>query len=186
MDGRCFSTSYLYPLVMSNCTSLIVFHHYPAFARPGMSPYIPLPSAGGVEDGFLMGDWWLCDYTSDLDEAFETQDFIWEHLSVAGDATNLGPHGRDLSSEWVDVGHPDAGEFTTQLHPTYLWCGKICRVGLYTELFYAIIPTLFLCFLLICCPYILLHFNHTFIELPYIYPYRKVCNYFLIALLWDQ
>jgi len=36
--------------------------------------------------------------------------------------------------------------------------GKICRVGLYTELFYAIIPTLFLCFLLICYPYILLHF----------------------------
>jgi len=26
--------------------------------------------------------------------------------------------------------------------------GKICGVGLYTELFYAIIPTLFLCFLL--------------------------------------
>ena len=32
-------------------------------------------------------------------------------------------------------------------------------LGLYTELFYAIIPTLFLCFLLICYPYILLHFN---------------------------
>jgi len=31
-------------------------------------------------------------------------------------------------------------------------------VGLYTELFYAIIPILFLCFLLICYPYILLHF----------------------------
>jgi len=32
-------------------------------------------------------------------------------------------------------------------------------VGLYTELFYAsIIPTLFLCFLLIGYPYILLHF----------------------------
>jgi len=30
--------------------------------------------------------------------------------------------------------------------------------GLYTELFYAIIPTLFPCFLLICYPYILLHF----------------------------
>ena len=30
--------------------------------------------------------------------------------------------------------------------------------GLYTELFYAIIPTLFLCFLLICYPYILLYF----------------------------
>jgi len=31
-------------------------------------------------------------------------------------------------------------------------------VGLYTELFYAIIPTLFLCFLLICYTYISLHF----------------------------
>jgi len=31
----------------------------------------------------------------------------------------------------------------------------ICRVGLYTELFYAIIHTLFLCFLLICYPYTL-------------------------------
>jgi len=29
---------------------------------------------------------------------------------------------------------------------------------LYTELFYAIIPTLFLCILLICYPYILWHF----------------------------
>jgi len=35
-------------------------------------------------------------------------------------------------------------EFSTQLHPTYLKCGNIYRVGLYTELFYAIIPTLFL------------------------------------------
>ena len=32
-----------------------------------------------------------------------------------------------------------------------------------TELFYAIIPTLFLCFLLICHPYILLHFLVFFI-----------------------
>ena len=31
--------------------------------------------------------------------------------------------------------------------------GKICRVELCTELFYAIIPTLFVCFLLICYPY---------------------------------
>jgi len=35
---------------------------------------------------------------------------------------------------------------------------KICRVELYTELFYAIIPTLFLCFALICYPYISLHY----------------------------
>jgi len=33
---------------------------------------------------------------------------------------------------------------------------KICRVELYTELFYAIIPTLFPCFLLICFPYVLM------------------------------
>jgi len=39
-----------------------------------------------------------------------------------------------------------AYKFSTQLHPTYLYCGKICRVGLYTELFYAIVPTLFLSF----------------------------------------
>jgi len=45
-----------------------------------------------------------------------------------------------------------------RLLATYLWCGKICRVGLYTELFDAIIPTLFLCFLLISYPYILLYF----------------------------
>ena len=37
-------------------------------------------------------------------------------------------------------------------HPTYLSTSKICRVELCTELFYAIIPTLFLCFLLICYP----------------------------------
>ena len=30
---------------------------------------------------------------------------------------------------------------------------------MYIELFYAIIPTLFLCFMLICYPYILLYFN---------------------------
>jgi len=42
----------------------------------------------------------------------------------------------------------------SSLYPTT----KICRVGLYTELFYAIIPTLFLCILLICYPYIFLHF----------------------------
>jgi len=37
---------------------------------------------------------------------------------------------------------------------------KDIRMGLYTELFYAIIPTLFPCFfLLICYPYILLLFN---------------------------
>jgi len=34
----------------------------------------------------------------------------------------------------------------------------IYKVELCTELFYAIIPTLFPCFLLICYPYILLHF----------------------------
>jgi len=40
-------------------------------------------------------------------------------------------------------------------------------VGLYTELFYAIIPTLFLCFLLICYPYILSHFIAFYSRLLY-------------------
>jgi len=40
-----------------------------------------------------------------------------------------------------------------QPHSTYLSTLKICRVELCTELLYAIIPTLFLCFLLICYPY---------------------------------
>jgi len=45
--------------------------------------------------------------------------------------------------------------FSIQPYPTYFPTLKICRVGLYTELFYAIIPTLFPCFLLICYLYIL-------------------------------
>ena len=36
---------------------------------------------------------------------------------------------------------------STQTHPAYLPTSKICRVEFSTELFYAIIPTLFLCFL---------------------------------------
>jgi len=36
---------------------------------------------------------------------------------------------------------------------------KICRVELCIDLFYAIIPTLFPCFLLICYQYILLHYS---------------------------
>ena len=53
-------------------------------------------------------------------------------------------------------------------HPTYLPTSKICRMELCTELFYAIIPTLFLCFLLICYPYILLHFNVFFFILVHV------------------
>jgi len=34
-----------------------------------------------------------------------------------------------------------------------------------TELFYAVIPTLFLCFWLICYPYILLHYLFLFMSL---------------------
>ena len=50
-------------------------------------------------------------------------------------------------------------QFSAQPHPTYLSTLKICTwVELCTELFHAIIPTLFLWFLLICHPYILLHF----------------------------
>ena len=60
----------------------------------------------------------------------------------------LQPLKRDLPSFIKD---------SIQPHPTYLPISKICRVELCTELFYAIIPT-FLCFLLICYPYILLHF----------------------------
>ena len=37
---------------------------------------------------------------------------------------------------------------------------RICKVGLHTELFYAIIPTLFPCFLLIYYPYVSLHFQY--------------------------
>jgi len=50
---------------------------------------------------------------------------------------------------------------TTYTTPSYI--SLICRMGLCTELFYAIIPTLFLCFLLICYPYILLHLMFFFI-----------------------
>jgi len=35
-------------------------------------------------------------------------------------------------------------QFSTQPHPTYLSTLKVCRVELCTELFHAIIPTLFL------------------------------------------
>jgi len=41
---------------------------------------------------------------------------------------------------------------------TYLFTLKICGVELCTELFYTIILTSFLCFLLICYPYILLFY----------------------------
>jgi len=39
-----------------------------------------------------------------------------------------------------------ANQFSIQPHLTYLSTSKICRVELCTELFYAIIPTLFLCY----------------------------------------
>ena len=42
-------------------------------------------------------------------------------------------------------------QFSIQPDPTYLSTLKICRVGLH---FYAINPTLFHCFLLICYPLI--------------------------------
>ena len=48
------------------------------------------------------------------------------------------------------------GSLSPERGPGNIWEGKpLCRVGLYTEL---IIPTLFLCFLLICYPCISLHF----------------------------
>jgi len=61
-------------------------------------------------------------------------------------------------------------QFSIQPHPTYLPASNICRVELCTELFYAIIPTLFLYFLLICYPYILLHFWYFF--------YSWSCHFF--------
>ena len=61
------------------------------------------------------------------------------------------------------VGREDAKNSSVyNPNPTYLSTLKIYRVELCTELFYVIIPTLFLCFLLICYPYILLHFNVCF------------------------
>ena len=61
-------------------------------------------------------------------------------------------------------------------HPTYLFMLKMCRVGLYTELFYAIIPTLLPCFLLICYPYILLATFLMFSSLV-IYMYALIMGY---------
>ena len=59
---------------------------------------------------------------------------------------------------WKEGRDESLKQFSTQLHPIYIFIDaycifslfNICRVGLYTELFYAILPTLFLCFLLIC------------------------------------
>ena len=66
--------------------------------------------------------------------------------------------------------------FSIQPHPTYRSTLKICRVELYTELFHAVHPTLFLCFLLICYPYILLNFN-VFILVQVVVWYYKCYNY---------
>ena len=49
-----------------------------------------------------------------------------------------GKHNRDDSIKL----------FSIQPYPIYLSLLKICRVGLHTELFHVIIPTLFSCFLL--------------------------------------
>jgi len=45
--------------------------------------------------------------------------------------------GRDSwSAKTEKQGRDDSiKQLSTQLHPTYIWCGKICRVGLYTKLF---------------------------------------------------
>jgi len=45
--------------------------------------------------------------------------------------------GRDSRSAKTEKqGRDDSiKQLSTQLHPTYIWCGKICRVGLYTKLF---------------------------------------------------
>ena len=54
--------------------------------------------------------------------------------------------------------HVAAAIKRVQPHPPTYISFYICRLELCTELFYAIIPTLFLCFLLICYAYISLHF----------------------------
>jgi len=56
----------------------------------------------------------------------------------------------------------DTWEFSIQPHPTYLSTLKICRVGLCTELFYAIIPT---CFYVFWWFDILLYFINVFLFL---------------------
>jgi len=66
------------------------------------------------------------------------------------DQQKAGKRGRDDS---ISI-----QPYPTYLYPIYLSTLRICKVGLYTELFYAIVSTLFPCFLLICYPYILLHF----------------------------
>ena len=43
-------------------------------------------------------------------------------------------------------------QFSIQIHTVHIFNMDICRVGLYTELFHAIIHTLFPCFLLTCFP----------------------------------
>ena len=66
---------------------------------------------------------------------------------------------------WINLGLDEAKRDVCDRNTTLLKnknlkesTSNTCRVGLCTELFYAMIPTLFLCFLLICYPYILLHF----------------------------
>jgi len=58
------------------------------------------------------------------------------------------------SAKSIETRYDSIKQFSIQHRPTYLSMLKICRVGLCTELFCAIIPTLFLCFLLISYPYI--------------------------------
>ena len=70
--------------------------------------------------------------------------------------------------------------FSTQLHPKHFNV-EICRVGLYTELFYAIVPALFLRFLLICYPYISSHLLMLFILvhvtfLQQMHAWAEVCH----------
>ena len=79
------------------------------------------------------------------------------------DQHKAGKQGRDDSIK----------HFRTQLHLIHIYSLlKICRVGVYTELFYAIIPTLFPCFLLICYPYISYMFMFLSLVLNLIRPYQ--------------
>ena len=69
--------------------------------------------------------------------------------------TNNTPSGTKKHYESTKSESPDGQNV---FHSSSSSSSYIRMVELYTELFYAIISTLSLCFLLICYPYILLHF----------------------------
>ena len=103
---------------------------------------------------------------------FSSQDFISKSEDVMAPLTHLPTHnsckGLVTSSTWCMCLPCCLGRKKSALANSACSCRslseKLCRVGLYTELF---IPTLFLCFLLICYPYIFLHFQCFFYSCMY-------------------